>query len=77
VLASAGAGLPLLLVIAGSGTPTEDPLNSQSIAEPAMATVVGCVALIAAVPLTTGLAAALVGKVPAGDLPDQPGHHHA
>jgi uncharacterized membrane protein len=76
VLAYAGAALPLLLLISNSGVATVDAVNSQSIAEPAIATAVGCLALIAAVPLTTALAAALVSKVPPGDLPELHDHHH-
>jgi hypothetical protein len=52
----------------------DDALNTQAIAEPAIATAVGCVALIAAVPLTTGLAAALVARMPAGDMPADHAH---
>ncbi|MBN1530361.1 MAG: YibE/F family protein, partial [Thermoleophilaceae bacterium] len=74
VLAYAGASLPLLLVLRSSGTPTGDALNGQSVAEPIVATLVGCFALIAAVPLTTALAAALVARIPAETLPDA--HHH-
>jgi uncharacterized membrane protein len=70
VLAYAGAALPLLMVIAGSQLAVSDALNLQALAEPAIATAVGCLALIAAVPLTTALAAALVAKVPADHLPD-------
>jgi uncharacterized membrane protein len=52
-----------------------DALNTQAVAEPAVAGIVGCVALIAAVPLTTALAAVLVARVPADALPA--GHAHA
>jgi hypothetical protein len=55
---------------------TVDALNMQAIAEPAVATAVGCVALIAAVPVTTGLAAALVARMPADQLPDAHAHAH-
>jgi uncharacterized membrane protein len=69
VLAYAGALLPLLLVVANAHMSTVDALNMQSIAEPAVATAVGCVALIAAVPFTTGLAAAIVARIPASHVP--------
>lgn len=55
---------------------TIDALNTQTIAEPAIATAVGCIALIAAVPLTTALAAALIARIPARDLPDDHAHPH-
>jgi uncharacterized membrane protein len=75
VLAYAGALLPLLLVLASVHMSTVDALNTQSIAEPAVATAVGCVALIAAVPLTTGLAAAIIARIPASHVPQQ-SHTH-
>ena len=41
-----------------------------------LAAVVGCIGLIAALPLTTGLAALLVSRVPAEALPDSHAHAH-
>jgi len=76
VLAYAGATLPLLLVMRSSGVNAADALNAQDIAEPVVATIVGCAALIAAVPLTTGLAALLIARVPAELIGDGHGHHH-
>jgi uncharacterized membrane protein len=76
VLAYAGALLPLLLIVAQLRMTTVDALNTQSIAEPAIATAVGCIALIAAVPLTTGLAAVLVARIPAVDVPAGHSHSH-
>jgi uncharacterized membrane protein len=76
VLAYAGASLPLLLVIADADVGTADALNLQPIAEPAIATAIGCIALIAAVPLTTSLAAALVARIPAEQLPNAHAHPH-
>jgi uncharacterized membrane protein len=69
VLAYAGALLPLLLIVTHLNMTTVDALNTQAIAEPAIATAVGCVALIAAVPFTTGLAAAIVARLPASHVP--------
>jgi uncharacterized membrane protein len=77
VLAYTGAALPLLLVMRQSQLGIGDALNAQTIAEPIVATIVGCAALIAAVPLTTGLAAALAVHIPASSLPDGHGHGHA
>lgn len=76
VLAYAGAVLPLLLLLRGSQAANVDVLSSPSIATPIVATAVGVVALIAAVPLTTGLASVLVSRVPAEAVPDGHGHHH-
>jgi uncharacterized membrane protein len=75
VLAYTGAALPLLLILRQSGVGAGDALNAQSIAEPIVATAVGCIALIVAVPLTTGLAAALVARIPASTL-DEASHGH-
>ncbi|MDP9345960.1 MAG: YibE/F family protein, partial [Actinomycetota bacterium] len=75
VLAYAGAALPLLLVMRSSAVSTTDALNSQDIAEPIVATIVGCMALIAAVPLTTALASLLVSRLPAELMPDGHGHY--
>jgi uncharacterized membrane protein len=73
VLAYAGATLPLLLVMRSSNVGLADAFNSQEIAEPIAATLVGVAGLIAAVPITTALAAALVSRVP----PDALGAAHA
>jgi uncharacterized membrane protein len=78
VLAYTGAALPLLLIMRQSRLPLADVVNAQTIAEPIAATVVGCIALIAAVPLTTSLAAALVARIPSSAVPaDTHGHGHA
>ena len=74
MLAYAGTALPLLLVLRSSGVDATDAINAQDVAEPIAATLVGCLALIAAVPLTTALAAFLVAGTPAAVLPE---HHHA
>ena len=77
VLAYAGATLPLLLVLQSAGVSPTDALNAQDIAEPVVATLIGAMALLISVPLTTALAAALVSHVPAAALPDaHAGHHH-
>lgn len=77
VLAYAGATLPLLLVLQAGGTSAADTVNQTDIAEPILATIIGCAGLIAAVPLATGLAAALVARIPVASLPeDHHGHTH-
>jgi uncharacterized membrane protein len=60
VLAYAGASLPILLVFASQGTRFGDAITRESVAEEIVATLVGSIGLVAAVPLTTGLAAVLV-----------------
>jgi uncharacterized membrane protein len=77
VLVYVGATLPLLLVLQSAGVSTTDALNAQDVAEPIVATLIGAMALLLSVPLTTALAAALVSRVPPDALPDtHAGHHH-
>ncbi len=59
-------GLALSLREAGVGA--TDAVNGQLVAEPVVATLVGSIALLVSVPLTTGLAAHLVARVPASAL---------
>lgn len=61
VLAYAGASLPLLLLFSTGGAPVTQLLNSEFLAGEIVKTLVGSVGLIAAVPLTTGLAALVMG----------------
>ena len=76
VLAYVGAALPLILVLRDSHVGFSDALNGQIVAEPVVATLVGAIALVAAVPLTTALASILVARVPAGALDAHHGHAH-
>jgi uncharacterized membrane protein len=77
VLVYVGATLPLLLVLHSVGVSSTDALNAHDIAEPIVATLVGAIALLISVPLTTALAAVLVARVPADTLPDaHHGHAH-
>jgi uncharacterized membrane protein len=52
-----------------------DALNGQLLAEPLVATIIGSIALMASVPLTTALTAVLAVRVPAEALTG--GHEHA
>lgn len=56
VLAYAGAALPMLLMFAESGLSLGEVATSESVAVEVVATLVGSVGLVAAVPITTGLA---------------------
>jgi uncharacterized membrane protein len=76
VLAYVGAALPLILVLRDSHVGFGDALNGQIVAEPVIATLVGAIALVAAVPVTTALAAILVARVPPAALPAHHGHAH-
>jgi uncharacterized membrane protein len=69
VLAYAGASLPVLLVFAGQGTTVGAALTREAVAEEVVATMVGSMGLVAAVPLTTALAALLATRLPAAALP--------
>jgi uncharacterized membrane protein len=59
VLAYTGASLPLLLIFAGQSTPFFEAVGYEAVAEEIVATLVGSTGLVAAVPLTTGLATLL------------------
>jgi hypothetical protein len=55
-MAYAGASLPVLLIITVSGTKLSDLVTGQNLAEEIVRAVVGTIGLVAAVPITTGLA---------------------
>jgi uncharacterized membrane protein len=77
VLAYAGGALPLLLVLRSAGVGFDDGLNTQDVAEPIVAGIVGCLGLVLAVPVTTLLASFLIARVPAELVPDShAGHAH-
>jgi uncharacterized membrane protein len=77
VLVYVGATLPLLLVLHTANVGVTDALNAQDVAEPIVATLVGAMALLISVPLTTGLAALLVSRIPPEALPvAHHGHAH-
>ncbi len=58
VLAYAGASLPVLLIFSLGDTSFGDAVNSEAVASEIVATLVGSIGLVLAVPLTTALAAA-------------------
>ena len=78
VLAYVGASLPLLLIFSSSSLGFSDALNLELIAKEVVATLVGSIGLIAAVPITTALAAVLAGRIPADQLTgdEHAGHAH-
>ena len=63
VLAYAGASLPLLLLFTQSTQPLSQVLNGEVVASEVVRTLVGSIGLVAAVPVTTWLAA-LVAEPP-------------
>jgi uncharacterized membrane protein len=60
VLAYAGASLPLLILFSVSDRALGQVLNTETVAEEIVRTLVGSIGLIASVPITTGLAALVV-----------------
>jgi uncharacterized membrane protein len=75
-LAYAGASLTLLVLFSTGGLPVAQILNAELLAEEIVKTVVGSLGLIAAVPLTTALAAAVAIQRPAGAGTRIRVHHH-
>ena len=76
VLAYVGASLPVLLVLSVADTSISDGVNSEVVASEIVATLVGSIGLIAAVPITTALAALLAVRTPPDAL-EAEGHAHA
>jgi uncharacterized membrane protein len=72
VLAYAGAALPILMVFAVGGVPSTYVLSTELVAMEVVRGLVGSLGIIAAVPLTTALAAMAVGDR-SHDLVAQPG----
>ncbi|MFN8112797.1 MAG: YibE/F family protein [Solirubrobacterales bacterium] len=68
VLAYAGASLTVLLVFASGRLGVLDAINLEVIASVVIATLVGSIGLICAVPITTALAALLAEDIPAEEL---------
>jgi uncharacterized membrane protein len=76
VLAYAGAALPVLLIFSLGGTAFGDAVASEAVAAEIVATLVGSIGLIAAVPLTTAIAALLAVRTPADAIADD-AHAHS
>jgi uncharacterized membrane protein len=76
VLAYAGAALPVLLIFSLGDTSFGDAVNSEVVATEIVATLVGSIGLIAAVPLTTALAALLAVRLMPGGIADDHAHAH-
>jgi uncharacterized membrane protein len=62
-LAYVGASLPVLLIFSLGGTSFTDAISNEAVAEQVVALLVGSIGLIAAVPITTALAALLATRV--------------
>jgi uncharacterized membrane protein len=63
VLAYVGASLPVLLIFSFGGVSFSDAINTEAVASQVVAMLVGSIGLIAAVPITTALAALLATRV--------------
>jgi len=78
VLAYVGAALPTVLLFSVAGMSFGDALNTESIAQDVVATLVGSIGLIAAVPITTALAALFAIRLSTADARPEgvPRHAH-
>jgi uncharacterized membrane protein len=76
VLAYVGAALPILLLFSAADLGVADAANLEVVAKEIVATLVGSIGLIAAVPVTTALAALLAVREDAERLGDD-AHAHA
>jgi uncharacterized membrane protein len=76
VLAYVGASLPVLLIFSSGELGFVDAVNVELVAQEVVAALVGSIGLIAAVPITTALAATLSRALPADQLPAEAGHAH-
>lgn len=75
--AYAGASLPLLLIFESQDITAGDALGRETVATEVVAALVGSLGLVAAVPLTTLLAALLAARLPREALPaGEHAHHH-
>lgn len=76
VLAYAGASLPVLLIFSSGELGLWDAINVELIAQEVVAMLVGSIGLIAAVPITTALAAILSRDLPPERLAAATAHTH-
>jgi uncharacterized membrane protein len=77
VLAYAGSSLPVLLVFASGALGLGQAVNLELVAEQVVATLVGSIGLIFAVPATTVLAVLLAMRLPRDQLEGAAAHGHA
>jgi len=77
VLAYAGSSLPVLLIFASGALGVGEALNLELVSEQVVATLVGSIGLIAAVPFTTALAAWLALHTSREELEHEAAHGHA
>ncbi|MEM9131129.1 MAG: YibE/F family protein [Actinomycetota bacterium] len=75
LLAYAGASMPLLLLFAASEQPLGTVANSELVAVEIVRTLTGSIGLVAAVPVTTFMAAVLLSGEGAAEAAGDHGHH--
>jgi uncharacterized membrane protein len=73
VLAYVGSSLPILLLFGLGDASVGDILDREDVAEEVVSTLVGSIGLLAAVPITTALAAFLAVRLPGAALGDAEG----
>jgi uncharacterized membrane protein len=78
VLAYVGSSLPVLLIFGSGQLGLVDAVNLEIVAKEIVATLVGSIGLIAAVPITTALAVLLADRLSESELHEaaEGGHHH-
>lgn len=76
VLAYVGASLPTLLVFSMVDVSAVQALNGENVASQVVGTLVGSIGLMAAMPITTALAALLAVHVPADEIDPHAAHAH-
>jgi uncharacterized membrane protein len=76
VLAYVGTSLPVLLIFSSGELGLVDAANVELVAQEIVGTLVGSIGLIAAVPITTAIAATLSRSLPAEALEAEPAHAH-
>lgn len=76
VLAYLGASLPIVLLFSVAGTGFGEAVNAEAVAQEVVGTLVGSIGLVAAVPVTTLLAAVLAVRLPEAALRDVHAHAH-
>jgi uncharacterized membrane protein len=72
-----GASLPILLLFSAADLGVGNALNLEVVAKEVVATLVGSIGLIAAVPITTALTALLALSVAPDQIEADDGHGHA
>jgi len=77
VLAYVGSSLPLLLIFSSGQIGFLDAVNLEIVAKEVVATLVGSIGLIAAVPITTALAALFAGRMSTDELAAVEHHGHS